>query len=57
MKDNEYGQLHIFNKTLPISSYLFALAAGPYTSFKNEDKFKVPMSIYCRRSKAKNADA
>ena len=41
----------MFDTTPPISTYLYALAAGPYCSISNESDFKVPMRIYCRKTK------
>lgn len=42
-----------FDKSAPISTYLYCVCAGPYHQFdpsaKNTDK-KVPMKIYCRQS-------
>ncbi len=46
----------IFEESPPISTYIYALGAGPYFSFQNESGYKVPMRILCRKSKVKNAD-
>ncbi len=50
------GQIHFFDITPPISTYIYGLSAGPYYSFKNDSGFKVPMKIFCRKSKSKYAD-
>jgi aminopeptidase N len=46
-----------FEKSAAISTYLYAIVAGPYTEFtpseKNSDP-KVPMKIFCRKTLAKN---
>ena len=54
---SESGNLFVFKTTPKISSYLFALAAGPYVAIPNEDVFKYPMTIYCRKTKKEIAEA
>jgi len=51
MKIPETGNLFIFEECPPISTYIYTLAAGPYTEFVNQSEFKVPMKIMCRQSK------
>lgn len=51
------GNFFIFEECPPISSYIYALTAGPYHEFENASGFKVPMKIMCRQSKIQNADA
>eukprot|EP00455_Lapot_gusevi_P026977 TRINITY_DN2849_c0_g1_i1.p1 TRINITY_DN2849_c0_g1~~TRINITY_DN2849_c0_g1_i1.p1 ORF type:complete len:872 (+),score=303.42 TRINITY_DN2849_c0_g1_i1:77-2692(+) len=48
---------HSFLPTPPISSYLFALVAGPYDSFYDQyDDGRVPLGIHCRKSLARYLD-
>lgn len=49
--DESEGELILFETTPPISTYIYAMAAGPYVTFTNESGFHVPMKIYCRKSK------
>jgi len=51
------GNLVTFEASPAISTYIYGLAAGPYCRFENSSGFKVPMSVYCRRSKAPHAEA
>ncbi len=44
----------LFHETEPLSTYLFAFAAGPFTEFKDETS-KIPMSLFVRKSKAERA--
>ena len=44
-----------FAETPPISSYLFAVVAGPYTSMQGAHE-GIPLRLYCRRSLAKFLD-
>lgn len=44
-----------FRETEPLSTYLFAFAAGPFKEFKDETS-RVPMSLYVRKSKAARAE-
>lgn len=46
-----------FNLTKPLSTYLYAIVAGPYFEIKGSDynfNFEVPMSLYCRESLAEH---
>jgi aminopeptidase N len=45
---------HHFKETEPISTYLFAFAAGPFVEFKDETS-KVPMRLFVRKSKEERA--
>jgi aminopeptidase N len=48
--DAETGYRHtVFQETLPISTYLFAFAAGNFRQIKNENSI-VPSSLYVRNS-------
>jgi aminopeptidase N len=51
------GTVHTFDKTPPISTYIYALAVGPYCSIPNESGYRVPMKIYCRKTKVPLAEA
>ena len=44
-----------FAETPPISSYLFAVVAGPYTSVQDAHE-GIPLRLYCRRSLGKFLD-
>ncbi|NYI06223.1 aminopeptidase N [Allostreptomyces psammosilenae] len=44
-----------FAPTPPISSYLFAVAAGPYHSVRTEHR-GIPFALHCRRSLAEHLD-
>ena len=44
----------VFQETQPLSTYLFAFAAGPFTEFRDETS-KIPMSLFVRKSKAERA--
>jgi aminopeptidase N len=44
----------VFAETQPLSTYLFAFAAGPFTEFKDETS-QIPMSLFVRQSKAERA--
>lgn len=54
--DETEGELILFEATPAISTYIYAMAAGPYVTFTNESGFHVPMKIYCRKSKVQFAD-
>jgi aminopeptidase N len=41
-----------FRETEPISTYLFAFAAGPFTEFKDTKSTVTPMRLFVRKSKA-----
>jgi aminopeptidase N len=43
-----------FRETEPISTYLFAFAAGPFAEFKDETS-QIPMRLFVRKSKAEQA--
>jgi aminopeptidase N len=43
-----------FRETEPLSTYLFAFAAGPFAKFTDETS-RTPMSLYVRKSKAERA--
>jgi aminopeptidase N len=45
---------HSFLETEPISTYLFAFAAGPFEEFKDETS-TIPMRLFVRKSKAERA--
>ncbi len=44
----EEGHVYEFDTCPPISTYIYALAVGPYCCITNQTGFKVPMKIYCR---------
>jgi aminopeptidase N len=49
------GMTHtVFHWTQPLSTYLFAFAAGPFVQFKDETS-RTPMSLFVRKSKAERA--
>lgn len=54
------GKHHTFPQTPALSTYIFALMAGPYDHY--EDKFtypdgkEVPLGIYCRKTMSKFLD-
>lgn len=43
-----------FHETQPISTYLFAFAAGPFTEFKDSEA-RIPMRLFVRKSKTDRA--
>jgi aminopeptidase N len=43
-----------FRETEPLSTYLFAFAAGPFVKFDDETS-RIPMSLFVRKSKAERA--
>jgi aminopeptidase N len=43
-----------FRETEPLSTYLFAFAAGPFVQFQDETS-NIPMSLFVRKSKAERA--
>jgi aminopeptidase N len=43
-----------FSETEPLSTYLFAFAAGPFVQFRDETS-KIPTSLFVRKSKAERA--
>lgn len=44
-----------FRETEPISTYLFAFAAGPFREFKDSKSTTTPMRLFVRKSKAERA--
>jgi aminopeptidase N len=44
----------VFQETMPLSTYLFAFAAGPFIEFPDETS-RIPMSLFVRKSKAERA--
>lgn len=46
-----------FEQTQPISTYLFAVCAGPYARVDDVSEAGVPLAIYCRQSLSKHLDA
>ena len=44
----------LFHETKPLSTYLFAFAAGPFVEFKDETS-RIPTSLFVRKSKAERA--
>jgi len=44
-----------FHETEPISTYLFAFAAGPFMRFKDSAATTTPMNLFVRKSKAERA--
>lgn len=53
------AKLWRFARTLPFSTYLFALIAGPYVGFhdRHEGFRDLPLALYCRQSMAQYVDA
>ncbi|MFG3435597.1 aminopeptidase N [Nonomuraea sp. NPDC047897] len=54
------GRLHTFAPTPPISTYVTAVAAGPYrrwTDTYTDEHGEIPLAIYCRESLAEHVDA
>ena len=48
---NDSFNIHQFNETKVLSTYLFTLISGPFAEHKCDASFKnIPMSIYCRES-------
>lgn len=45
----------LFRETEPISTYLFAFAAGPFAEFRDETPSAVSTRLYVRKSKAERA--
>ncbi|MEO3813974.1 aminopeptidase N [Sphaerisporangium sp. B11E5] len=48
--------VHRFAPTPPISTYLVAVAAGPWASWTADQEGAVPLGVHSRRSLAKHAD-
>lgn len=57
----ECGQVFRFPRTLPISTYITAIVAGPYYGVRDElisaDGRKIPLGVYCRQSLREYLDA
>lgn len=50
---------HVFHTTKPMSTYLVALVAGPYTEWRDEyrdEESTIPLGLYCRASLAEHMD-
>ncbi len=45
----------VFERTLPFSTYLMAVVAGPFHAV-HEERAGVPLGLYCRRSQADHLD-
>ena len=45
----------VFDATEPISTYLFAFAAGPFAEFKDDASAATPSRLFVRKSKAERA--
>jgi aminopeptidase N len=56
LKIEEQGNLFIFDTCPPISTYIYALAVGPYVAIPNLSDYRVPMKIYCRKTKVALAE-
>jgi aminopeptidase N len=54
MQDDQWTMRRRFQETQPISTYLFAFAAGPFTKFK-DNAATIPMRMFVRKSKAERA--
>ncbi|MGQ0766300.1 MAG: aminopeptidase N [Gemmatimonadota bacterium] len=50
------GLVHVFRETEPISTYLIAFAAGPWVELRAAGS-RLPISLYARRSRAREVDA
>jgi aminopeptidase N len=48
---------HVFETTPAISTYLFALVAGPYDHVHDDFNGRVPLGIFCRKSLRKHLDS
>jgi aminopeptidase N len=51
---------HVFQTTKPMSTYVTALVAGPYTEWRDtysDEHTSIPLGIYCRASLAQHMDA
>lgn len=48
---------HNFQPTKPISTYLYAICAGPYVEYRHDSNdLGIPLGIYCRQSLAQDCD-
>lgn len=52
---NEDIRCFEFIKTPTLSTYLYAIMAGPYDAIESQlgNEFRIPMKIYCRKSLTK----
>ncbi|MFD3508693.1 aminopeptidase N [Nocardia sp. NPDC058666] len=60
IQDNGVVQDVVFSPTLPISTYITAVAAGPYHRVESRwarGELTIPLGVYCRASLAKYLDA
>jgi aminopeptidase N len=39
-----------FANSVPISTYIYSLVAGPFYEFTPDEEFKVPLRLLCRSS-------
>jgi aminopeptidase N len=51
MKMTKLGWKHTFEKSASISTYLYAMDAGPFKIIPNDKKFHVPIQLSVRQSK------
>jgi aminopeptidase N len=43
--------VRVFNRTSKISTYLYAICAGPYEEFRHDDnEVSIPLGLYCRKT-------
>ena len=47
---------HTFPQTVPFSTYVFSLHAGPYTEWK-DTSYKIPLRLFSRKSNSKFVDS
>ncbi|MFE1591339.1 aminopeptidase N [Nocardia sp. NPDC058705] len=60
IQNNGVAQNVVFSPTLPISTYITAIAAGPYHRVESSwtrGELTIPLGIYCRASLARYLDA
>mgnify|MGYP002628589308 CR=1 FL=1 len=54
MEKPKNASMHFFEQTLPLSTYLYAVMAGPFMGIhkitSENGASKIPMSLYCRQS-------
>ena len=48
--EDKQVSLYVFEETPKISTYLYAICAGPYHCFKDTDAMYIPQRIFCRQS-------
>jgi aminopeptidase N len=51
------GTTHVFQETEPISTYLIAFGAGPWTTLSSRTPMGRPITLFVRRSRAAEVDA